>query len=89
MAGFRVVIEEDSTVFTLKFFDFTVFAIDKSQSKQVYTQILIEPYPVILELLGATFSKDDEVATVIFSCRQSEDASQLHFHFQQNSRDPI
>jgi hypothetical protein len=35
--GFRLTLEEDSSVLLLKFTDFTVFAVDKSQTKQVYT----------------------------------------------------
>jgi hypothetical protein len=45
-----------------------MFAVDKSYPKKVFSQVLVEPYPALLTLIGSpSYQKDDEeVCMVLF-----------------------
>jgi len=45
-----------------------MFAVDKSYPKQVFSQVLVAPYPALLTLIGSpSYQKnDEEVCMVLF-----------------------
>ena len=60
-----------------------MFAVDKSYPKKVFSQVLVEPYPALLTLIGSpSYQKDDEeVFMVLFDAKQIKDAKLIHEHF--------